>query len=332
MVTRRTRFAVLPFMFSLVAVSLTAQSLPRRTEADKLLQETVHRQNLQAVGNPPFHLLAHVRYVYLGTTKEGVYELLWAAPDHFRETVQFGKVAETDFASGDKIYITRSTSTLAPHIRRLQYLVRHPLYPFPTDPYRLDTATVSRVYSDPKAGTPSFCLEPGDLRDSRVCFDAATREVILLHSRWGPDGFLTTLDESDFISIDNIRYPRRYVRRTKDEIIEVSIEKLEKATDFAADVFVPPANSEVRDWCLQPVLKPGSDFPTSPFPKTNPPNAFFPFYVLTKPDGRIEKFVSLNSSAPPIDSTVDKWIRKAQYPIWMCGNKAIQTELIIMSR
>jgi hypothetical protein len=143
----------------------------------------------------------------------------------------------------------------------------------------MDKANVSKVYSDSNAGTPFFCFEPGDLRDSKVCFDTATGEIISLHNRWGRGTiFSASLDESDFIGAGNIRYPRQFVRRTKDETIEVYVENLEIVANFAADAFLPPANSTVRDWCPHPSIKPGSEFPI-PFPKIHPPTAFLPSYI-----------------------------------------------------
>src|SRR5713226_8119326 len=95
MVAQRLRLAVLTLLLVFVEASLQAQSIPRRAEADRLLQETAPKQNLDAVGNPPFHLVAHVRYDYRGSTKEGVYELLWTAPNRFKEFLQLGEATET---------------------------------------------------------------------------------------------------------------------------------------------------------------------------------------------------------------------------------------------
>lgn len=88
----------------------------------------------------------------------------------------------------------------------------------------MDRATVSKVYSDRNAATQSFCFEPGDLGDSKICFDATTREMISLHNHWGQGAPLSAgLDESEFISIGNLRCPRRFVHRTKDETVEVYV-------------------------------------------------------------------------------------------------------------
>jgi hypothetical protein len=329
MLAKLSRLIAPALILVLAETSLHAQTIPRRADADKLLQDTVHRQFLDAVGNPPFHLVAHVRYDHLGTTKEGTYELLWAGPNRFKEELQLGEATETDIVLGDKIYILRNTPTLMPHFRYIPSLVRNPFYP--TSLHELDTATVSRVYSDGKAGTPTFCVEPGDLRDARVCFDTATRQITFLHTHWGPYSSLKTLDQNDFISVEGIRYPRHVVHQNKNETTEISVEKLEKVADLPANAFVPRASSEVRDWCLHPVAPLDILNQHAPFPKTHPSDAFFPFYILIGRDGHIEKFVSLNPAAPPVDDRIENWIRKAQYPVTMCGNKPIKTERILMS-
>jgi hypothetical protein len=139
------------------------------------------------------------------------------------------------------------------------------------------------------------------------------------------------LEENDFVSLGARRYPRQMVRRISGQTIEVKVDSLMEVTTFSADVFVPPPNSEARDWCPQPTLKAGYDFLTPPFPKTNPPRVFFPFYLLTGPNGHIEKFIPLNPSVPPIDRSIAKWIRDAKFPIWVCGSKPIEREEIRMS-
>jgi hypothetical protein len=124
---RRYLFSLLPFVLAFLVTLLQAQSIPRREDTDRLLREALQKRNLESAGNAPFHMKAKVHCDFQGSTKKGVYELLWAAPNRFRETVQFDDVVETDYALGDKIHISCTTQTIAPHITHLQYLVRHPL-------------------------------------------------------------------------------------------------------------------------------------------------------------------------------------------------------------
>lgn len=323
---RLSLLAVSALSLAFLAVWGDPQSLPTQGQANKLLQEAIESQNLKSAGITPFHLLAHVRYAFLGETSEGVYELLWAAPDRFRESIQLEKISETDLALGDKIHILRNTPTLTPQFLHLRNFVHHPLLL-----YLGAKSTAHRIYSDLSGGTASICLDPSENAGDKICFDPATMQVTSVRIRSGKASVPYGLDESDFVSIGTRRYPRQIARRIEGETIEIKVEKLEEVTSFDANAFIPTTNGEVRDWCPYPTIKPGYTFRTPPFPKTDPPRAFFPYYLLTGRDGHIEKFVSLNPSAPPIDHSVAEWIHKAEFPIWVCGRKPIEAEVIVMN-
>jgi hypothetical protein len=138
---QRPLFAVSTLSFAILAVPAYPQALPSKTQANELLQKTIESQNLQLAGKPPFHLVAHVRYSFGGKTSEGVYEILWAAPDRFRETFQLEKMTEIDVALGDKIYISRNTLTLTPQFLHLRNFVHHPIFL-----YLGSKSTAHRIY------------------------------------------------------------------------------------------------------------------------------------------------------------------------------------------
>jgi len=325
MLLQRPLFAVFALSLAILAVPLHPQALPSRTQANKLLQKTIESQNLQLAGKPPFRLVAHVRYNFWGETSDGVYEILWAAPDRFRETFQLGKMTEIDVALGDKIHISRNTSTLTPQFLDLRSFVHHPMFL-----YLGSRSTAHRIYSELNGGERRNCIVPSENPNDKVCLDPSTNLVVSVNLESPIPTQPYNLEEDDFVSLGARRYPRHMVRRISGQTIEVKVEKLEEVTSFSPDVFVPPLNSEARDWCPHPTLAPGYYFHTSPFPKTNPPGTFFPFYLLTGTDGHIKKSISLNPSAPPIDPAIAKWIRYAQFPIWVCGSKPIESEEIRM--
>lgn len=323
---QRPLFAVCALSLAILAVPAHPQSLPSKTQANQLLRKTIESQDLRLAGKPPFHLIAHVRYNFGGKTSDGVYELLWAAPDRFRETFQLEKMTEIDVALGDRIHISRNTPTLTPQFLHVRNLVHHPI-----SLYLGSKSTAHRIYSDLNGGERRNCIVPSENPDDKVCFDPPTNLVVLVSIGSPIPSMPYNLEEGDFISLGARRYPRQMVRHTSGETIKIKVDKLVEVTAFSADVFVPPPNAEARDWCPHPTLKPGYYFLTPPFPKTNPPRIFFPFYLLTGPNGHIEKFISLNPSAPPIDGSIAKWIRDAKFSISVCESKPIESEDIFMN-
>jgi hypothetical protein len=318
-----------PLAFSVLASGLLAilagqQSLPSKGEANSLLLAAIESQNLRSAGKTPFHLLARVHYDFAGKTSEGVYELLWAAPDRFRENFQLDTIAEIDVALGDTIHIFRNTPTLTPQFLHVHNFMLNPLAGFLGG-----RSSARRIYSDVCAGAACTCFAVSENPEDKACFDPTTKQEISLSIRSKTPSEPFDLEEYDFVSLGTRRYPCKLVRRKAGEHIEAKIEKLVNAEAFDADVFVPPPNSEARDWCVDPSFKKGYEFSAPPFPKTNPPRVFFPFYLLTGYDGHIEKFISLNPSAPPVDGSIAKWIHDAKFPIRVCGSKSIKSEQII---
>ncbi len=323
---RHPIFAISALSLAILAIPACPQDLPSKRQANKLLQQTIESQNLELAGKSPFHLIMRVHYTFEGQTSDGAYEISWAAPDRFRETFQLEKMTETDVALGDKIHISRNTPTLTVQFLHVRNFVHHPIFL-----YLGSRSTAHRIYSDLNGGERKDCIAPSENPNDKVCLDPSTNLVVSVNLESPMPSQPYNLEEDDFVGLGARRYPRHMVRRIPNETIEVKVEKLEEMTSFNPDAFAPPLNSEARDWCLHPAPAPGYYFVTSPFPKTDPPGIFFPFYLLTGTDGHIKKFISLNPSAPPIDPAIAKWIRYASFPIWVCGSKPIESEVIRMN-
>src|SRR5277367_3639751 len=82
------------------AFSQTAvQPIPSKKEMSEMIHEAESHRYLTTKDAAPFHLLADFRYTYGSVTKTGTYELLWSAPERFREEFRLGDdIGETDLA------------------------------------------------------------------------------------------------------------------------------------------------------------------------------------------------------------------------------------------
>lgn len=92
--------------------SLHAQTLPTKQEAEDLLQKAAEAADLWTSDAPPFHLFASVHYELAGQPSDGTYDLLWVSPDRYREHFTMRTANEVQIAAGNKLYISRNTSTL----------------------------------------------------------------------------------------------------------------------------------------------------------------------------------------------------------------------------
>ena len=157
------------------------QSLPTKKEAQKLIEQTVARMNLMAAGHSPFHLVADAHFEIGGNSFDGTYELLWTAPDRYREEFRMGAIGETDVALGDKIYILRTTPTLSYPLERIRYYVGMPVTP-KLDPPRI----LLSVRPESVDGKSRFCVRTGSGGYvEQFCFDATSRDIVSLTT--GPE-------------------------------------------------------------------------------------------------------------------------------------------------
>lgn len=322
------RLVQLATLMVLFAVSSRTQSPPSqltKKQANKFLQAAITSQDLQSPGRP-FHLLANVTYKLGGTTQNGVFEILWAAPDRFRETFRMDKMSEVNLALRDKMYVLRNTPTLSPQFLHLRNFVHHPL-----GLYLGSKTTAQKIYSASVGQQLLNCIAVDADKEASVCLDLTTNEVSSIKLDNGYPAAPYNLEENDFLNLGPRRYPRRMTRTIPGQTMTVEITKFVDVTAFQPEVFVPPANSEVRNWSLHPTPKPDYFFATLPFPESSPPRVFYPYYLLTGTNGHIKKFVSLNPSAPPIAPAVAQWIHNAQFPIWVCGQRPLEHEEIVMN-
>src|SRR5579864_9744404 len=87
----------------LTAASQTKSTANSQDAATLLARATAHL-NVESPSSAPFVLLAKARYTVNKQTVEGTYALGWAAPDLYREDLQYGESHETILVSGGKLY------------------------------------------------------------------------------------------------------------------------------------------------------------------------------------------------------------------------------------
>jgi hypothetical protein len=311
------------FACVLVAPIARGQSLPTKKEAQKLVEQTVARMNLMAAGGSPFHFVADAHFEIGGNSFDGTYELLWTAPDRYREEFRMGAIGETDVALGDKIYILRTTPTLSLPVNRVRAYVDM------TVPSKL--AQPRRVLSIRLAngnGPSHFCVrtESGDY-DENFCFDAASREIVSLDAPPRDDYWWK---RSEFVSLGECRYPGHVVHHDQGETLEMRVKMLQQVTAFSESVLTPPPGAIVRDWCSNPKKSGKWADPESPKLSATNTNIAPQYYVLVGRDGRAEKSAPVVSGTASIDAVVERWIQSAKFAVSRCGDKPIEYEEIIV--
>jgi hypothetical protein len=308
-----------------------AQGVPSRKDISKLILEAHQKRYLTGEGSPPFHLLATFRYTYGSVTKTGTYELLWSAPERFREEFRLGDdVGETDLASDGKLYVSRNkkfTPISLWQIRSLMFLPERPVWA------KLEGET--SVHSITAESLEVYTIELGTKPGAnRVRLNFLAREILSEETIFGQGETATASHTDDYVDFGSARYPQHFLSTAKDMTVEINVVKLEQAGSFADVVFAPPENATVRDWCAEPeIAKPplghifGDLFVVSDLEWTE--KKVGAHYFLIAPDGSVETMARLSADGTESVGVLPKAEKEqARMPVRSCGGKPIEYEFV----
>ena len=200
-----------------------------------------------------------------------------------------------------------------------------------------------------------ICMEiAGDERYAKEeCFDAKTQRIVSAKvqdmAKYTSDPLATVLQESDFVDVGKLRYPRRMSMQFLVGRAEIEVEKFAETQTFDESAFVPPEGATFRAWCAKPQIAmperpgmPASRMGSSgrAIPEMIPPifrgprvedNAFSNYrYILVGPDGVAEAatpLMSVMNGKPGRPVT----LRGETYPVHSCDGKGIEYEMISLA-
>lgn len=287
-----------------------------------MMQKAFAEMDLTSPGSPPFHLIAHVHYAVANYVHDGIYEMLWATPDHWREYVNMGQDgSEIDVAAGDKLYVLRSGAVPSLSVLR----ARAVLGPHDPGAFAWDRRVTKVMYSV-AGGETDICVDSKKyVLLEHACVDPKG-ELTLIQEGSGERHVNESVDRDDFVSLGEKRYPRHFGSQHSDETMSIRIDVLTLAPDLTKRSFEAPAGAVASDWCAMPMQK-GAILG---IPPTLNPSGVIPrvvaYYVWVARDGRVSRFVLLQT--PNGDHTFDFFLHSASFPVKSCGGKPIEYQAL----
>jgi hypothetical protein len=318
------------FIFWLIVASLLlAAAVPalrggdRDADALAILAKAWALVDIRASGSGAFILKARARLVEGTKVTDGVFAMAWAAPDRFRRVIGFRDYSETDVARGENYYSKRNTEGVPLMVWKLGELMDS-LSARKSVP---GGAKVKRVENLSVGGKAATCVSIAwDAGDSRICVDAATAEVLSIEKALdGPDESRERLEFGDYQDFGGKRFPRHFAYSGWNKrAIEVTIEKLDSAREFAADEFTPPAASEISRLCNGAEEMTGQAMPM--FGDTRPVGfSHLDVYIFVdiSPMGYVRSAQIVSSSDAKADKEVLRWYLGTNFPVKTCDGRAI---------
>ena len=252
--------------------------------------------DLRSPGSPPFHLVARVHYNLAGSATDGTYEMLWLAPDRWREDIKMDGVgSETEIAQGDKIVSLRSSS--GPILPLAS--IRGVLLPERKKAYTWDLK-MKKIHLMPVDGEQRVCIDSkqGPALKETACLDRTAAEVSVLRDL----EFLESMERSDFVFVGDKRYPRHIATHFFDETMDIHVELLAVPQEGIESALAAPEGAVVRDWCPKEEIKESVGGPASPVFMMRPPGAVIRYYVLVDTNGRVKEWAPLRKETKTIDA------------------------------
>lgn len=289
-----------------------------KKEAFNLVRGAFSAMDLTSPGSTPFHLLANVHYELGRESADGEYELLWSAPDRWRENFRMERVeSEVNLALGDKLYVLRSGP--APSLPLLR--AREILHPTSDNAFTwsLDVRKVLTVVVNGQAET---CVDARNSAvEERVCMDSDTGTLLSVrdNNRTGP-AYLD-FNRTDFACIDRKCFPHKIESRYFDEHMDVRVTTLEHVARFSDDVFTAPPNSVAHDWCALPTANGKTS--RDPFSITISPPRIIAYWLSIAPNGRVENVVPLRPGGAAVDNRMERVFRSERFPTRTCGQTPV---------
>jgi hypothetical protein len=325
----------------LFSTPVRGQSLPDRKEASEWVRNALEASDLKSPDAAPYHLVAKLHYVLGDKTLDGTYEILWAAPDRWRVEIRMGDTGETLLFLEDKEYVVRNTPTMTvPMASISMFLFRFDVFAPP--PKAQSDAAVYKLYFTGKGATRQICALVGDhkLLENEFCFNTNS-ELVSRHERPEPYGPVLrgtySLDMVDYVRLGNIRYPQHLSRRVGPESIDATVQKWETVKQFDANVFSPPPNSTVWDWCSTPEIQMPQNtrqqslsaaLDQSVAGTGHPP--YLAVYQIVGTDGIAKQNTELFSSPESLMKEFMSQQSHERWPIPVCNGKPVQYEHIFM--
>ncbi len=226
----------------LLAAAPRTKSTATSPDAATLLARATAHLNIESPSSAPFVLLAKARYTVNKQTVEGTYALGWAAPNLYREDLQYGSVHETILVSGGKLYrVGQDTS----HINLWSQMIKRALRWSLPSGVRAKERPQGEHYG---SGAQLTCIVAnGPETHERICLDPNNYEPFS-YDVSSPSG-KQNWTFADYTSLANApsisqRFPTAITYKDNRGIsAELDIQSIAAVSGFAANEFTPPAGA-----------------------------------------------------------------------------------------
>jgi len=215
-------------------------------DAATLLARASARTNIESPSSVPFVLFAKAKYALNQQSVEGTYALGWAAPNLYREDLQYGNVHETILVSGGKLYRVGQDT---PHTYLWARMIKRALQWSLPSGARAKERPQGEHYG---SGAQLTCIVANAAEThERICLDPNNYEPFS-YDVSSPSG-KQTWTFADYTSLANAlsnsqRFPTAITYKDdRGTSAELDIQSIAAVSGFAPNEFTSPAGTPAQD-------------------------------------------------------------------------------------
>jgi len=297
-----------------------------KAQAEALLAKSQGLSDIEAPGSPPFVLNAKIHFQIGAQSMDGQGQIIWLAPDHYREVYTAPNYSYTEIVRDGYRYIQRTKDELPPIIYELRTAVEHS--------FAIRKATkdkIKKITVTPSGSDTSTCITY--THGIMECLDNDADETVF-ETDW-PQALAMTVryELSGFATFGSRRFPQKIVFRGGDgDVIDVEVQRLAFIKDAPADAFQIPLHSAQETWCATPEYEQNalhfmnlpSDFndATMELMKANAS-----LYCVINSGGHVRAVYVLHSDRKVKDQVLQDWMSEARFPQLVCGKDGQEYEI-----
>lgn len=329
-----------------------------KAEAQTLLVKSRDLSNIEAAGSPAFALNAKIHYQIGAQVAEGEGQIIWMAPDHYREAYSAPNYFYTEVVRDGYRYFGRTNDEMPFVMYELRTTLEMAMSTLPKGQAKLrqaeavpsqghqlamrtlptTQASVHQADVLPPGGDALTCITLKAPYLAKLCLDKSADVVTAEYDHRNRSPALNVHYEfSDFTELGVKRFPQKIVFRGGDgHTIEVDVTRLAFLRDAGSDVFKIPVPSTRETWCAEPK----ADYAAARVVWMNPPtlldranevlrNAGAMLYCVVRPSGRLRSATIIYSSKPVKQKVLDDWIANQRVATLACGSDGIEYQTLI---
>lgn len=304
-----------------------------KAAAEALLEKSRGLSNIEEQGSPPFALNAKIHYQVGPQSADGQAQIIWLAPNHYREALSAPNYFYTEIVRDGYRYLARTNNEMPLMIYELERTFQRVLNAGLPQKEKIKSVDKAQLRDELLT-----CVTFADKSLFERCISDDGDVASMEHHAPTPDTLRERYEFNNFAALGTKRFPRNIVFRGGDDhVLQIDVQQFGPIKEAPEDTFNLPPDAMKETWCAQPKTA-GPDLQKEPFslaldlsPMMNAERALVAYhpalYVVIGSNGHVRTGTVIRSSRPLDNNELKHWMSNMRFPILQCGHDGIEYQM-----